>query len=308
MSDEVERKIMFYRLQPLPFADGSVPKVVVADILAEIKKLNFDKTSSGPQSRYCSLEDRLICAWPSTAGNTERVSLGVVRRIDLPSIDNGGTIKPLPIADDEGLLEVTHMQFFPNGIVGAEFNLYGPRATAFAGYVDQKIPRIRQFRLRPLLRHDASRQLAELTEIRMVDIRVHKSEVDNLGAFDESLPAGFRAIANEMEGESFEVIFRPKRGKSFTERMRTTIGSILSADTPIASRFEKLKIGGESSVTGKGVLFNLLHDQFIQTKNIAKMHGKTRAVSESKMYAAIEEAYNSLRQELEQASSVVEIE
>ncbi len=304
MTDTVERKIMFYRIHPRPYADGTIPVIDIGVLLSEIKKLNFDKKSTGPKSRYCAIDDRLLCAWPTVADNKERIQLGTVRRIDLPSIDDGGNVKPLPIADDEGLLEVSHIQFFPHGIVGAEFNFYGPRATAISTYCEEKTPTLPQFRLRPLFRNDAQGRLNELDEIRLVDIRVHKSEVANLGAFGSGLPGGFTRIADEMDGDSFEIVLRSERGKSFSQKMRNAIVSLFSSSKPLNDRFESLKVSGPSCITGNVTELNLLQDQFIQAKHIAKMHGKTRAVSESKMYTAIEESYNSMKTELALASSM----
>ncbi len=89
--------------------------------------------------------------------------------------------------DGDGLSESTHMEFFANNIVGAEFNFYGPRATAFSEYCEEKATGIPRFHLRPLLHRDGITQLNELQDIRLFAIRVHTSRSRLLQAADANM-------------------------------------------------------------------------------------------------------------------------
>ena len=82
-------------------------------------------------------------------------------------------------------------------IVGAEFNFFGPRATAFPLYFETKFPSLPKFRLRPLINDDVLRHLDELGELTMLDIRIQPSEASLLASASQSLPAAMRATADQ---------------------------------------------------------------------------------------------------------------
>ena len=58
-----------------------------------------------------------------------------IRRTGLPQLEQAGTVSDLKIADNAGLVEAVHVVFFPDNIVGADFNFYGPRLSRLGYYL-----------------------------------------------------------------------------------------------------------------------------------------------------------------------------
>jgi hypothetical protein len=111
-----------------------------------------------------------LCGWPDVAGGVRdykvksgefpRMMFGRVRRSGLPRVEKGGRIDPLGIPSDAGLVEITHVVFFPNNIVGADFNFYGPRVPRLGLYLHTLCPgQCPPLTLLPLLKGDIRGEL-----------------------------------------------------------------------------------------------------------------------------------------------------
>ena len=118
------------------------------------------------------------------AGQT-RLRMGLIRRSGLPRVEDAGRVLPLAIASTQGLVEQTHLVFFDKGIVGGEFNFYGPRPSRLADYLEQKVPHFPRISLDILLNRDSTEQLAHLRDVRLIDLRLRKDYVDVLADADE---------------------------------------------------------------------------------------------------------------------------
>ena len=201
----IERKVYFYRL----IAGISVPRPIFDPSLAVqlVDQLNF---SDG--KRYLEIENgNVLCAWPvQTTGNV-KLRLGIVRRSGLPDVEEGGNITPLGILDQQGLVEMVHIVFFPNNIVGAEFNFFGPRISRLPGYFRVKCgDHLPPIKFAMLLRQDAQAQLANVQAIRIAQIRLHRAHYDLVRQADENIFQVFRACEDAAGAENVEVIFARK--------------------------------------------------------------------------------------------------
>ena len=166
----IERRIHFYRSSVGSNPDGSPIPFDPLPALAAINQLSFADVLRG---RYLVDQDGdALCAWPGTARNETTLKFCQVRRTDLPQVEQAGHVSDLPIGVTAGLLETVHVVFFPNNIVGAEFNFYGPRLSRLENYLHFKSNGAVPFAtFYPLVRGDAAQQLNQLQEIRVLDFR-----------------------------------------------------------------------------------------------------------------------------------------
>src|SRR5205823_14209902 len=129
---------------------------------------------SNTGDRYQELDDNeATCVWPESAGGRVALTIGGVRRSGLPWLEDAGNVLPLSIGDRQGLVEQTHMVFFDDGIIGAEFNFYGPRPKRLIGFLREKCPDVPPFQLDMLLNFDAAEQVKNLEDIRLIQLRVN---------------------------------------------------------------------------------------------------------------------------------------
>lgn len=300
----IERKVYFFRLDVLPNEDGSVPSFSIEDALRSIQGLRFERTSTGPRSRYADTHVGLLCAWPSLARDKIRLRFGRVRRDDLPRLENAGSIKPLPIGPTDGIVETTHMQFFDHNIVGVEFNYHGPRASALSTYCETKVPDLPHFRLRPLLNRDALRQLDNMEDMRLVSIRLHPSDAQLLAEANRSLPAAFQAVGQQYNANAIDFVLRAEPRRTLDRSIFEMVRTLFRSSRNPLDDFDVFKLKGRSADRHRVEEFDLLRDKLIATEVVAKMPGRTRAVDENSMFAGIEDAYNSLVDDLHAAAGV----
>jgi hypothetical protein len=285
----LERKIHFYRAdvgvdgggKPLPFEPGPA--------VAAIGKLPF---KDGPDSRYLFGDDgNAVSAWPFANKTLPMLRFCQIRRTGLPQLEQAGTVSDLNIAADAGLLEPVHVVFFPDNIVGADFNFYGPRISRLGYYLSIKSNNlIRPALFYPLLRYDVAEQLDHLTEIRLFDLRVKASYINTIRKADESLGAAFAANAEVLGGdvEELELVLRPTKNTRHSARERL-FGFLktLVRGHELRENVERLRVSGKHDETGKVELIDLLRDQLIVRKHVLRLGERSRAVDASSAFEAI---------------------
>ncbi|MBZ5528119.1 MAG: hypothetical protein LAN71_09500, partial [Acidobacteriia bacterium] len=167
----VERDIRFFRAD-LGSDPGTSGMLDLSKVFARVDKLPYVKDGR----RYSSVDDEnSLSSWVYSASD-QRISLGTIRHSGLPLVESGGVLKGLGLTDDQGLCERTHIQVFPNNIVGVVFNFYGPRVSQLNPYlVATDVRSVPVFKLDPLLREDAAIQLNHVSVIRSLELSIRPS-------------------------------------------------------------------------------------------------------------------------------------
>ena len=308
MRNSVERKIHFYRVdigadgggQPFPF--DPLPALSVIDALP------FDSSASG---RYeVDADGNALCVTQYKADPQANVAVqfGRVRRTGLPQQELGGKITDLNLDPDAGLLEAIHVVFFPDNIVGCEYNHYGPRVSRLGNYMHIKSRKaVQDASFLHLVRKDTIEQLNRLDEIRLFEMSVRPSYIESVSHVDRSLADAFRANAAvvEQQEEIILVIIRPdtERRASALARLLTTVRNLFVQDD-FHSSVNRLQIRGTCSDTNRVETIDLLKNQLISTKSIVRLNDRGRALNPESAFDAIIEAHQELRNEIEDAAGV----
>jgi hypothetical protein len=302
----LERKIHFYRAdigvdgggRPLIFDPGPA--------LAAINALPF---TDGPAGRYL-VDDtgNAVCAWPSVQGGLRSLLYCQIRRTGLPQLEQAGTVSDLNIAADAGLLEPVHVTFFPNNIVGADFNFYGPRLSRLGYYIRVKSSNAVPLAIfNPLLRLDVSAQLDHLTEIRLLDLTVQASYIETVRQADASLGEAFAANARVLDGdvEELEIVLRPSKNARLGALNRLLAPLRTLARGPeLRENARRFQVRGKHDQTGKVELIDLLRDQLIARKQILRVGERSRAVDAGSAFEAIRTAHDELGDDLRRAAGI----
>ena len=128
------------------------------------------------------------------------MQFGKVRRTALPQLERAGSVTDLDLEDDAGLLEAIHVVFFPDNIVGCEYNHYGPRVSRLGGYMSAKSGKIEESVVfRPLVRKDTLEQLNRLNEVRLFEISVYPPFIEFVQRADRDLGNALSANASVFE-------------------------------------------------------------------------------------------------------------
>ena len=302
----LERKIHFYRADIGVDGGGRPLAFDPSPALTAINALPF---ADGPNGRYL-VDDagNAVCAWPRLPGALQSLLYCQIRRTGLPQLEQAGAVSDLNIAADAGLLEPVHIIFFPDNIVGADFNFYGPRLSRLGYYLRVKSSNaVPLASFHPLLRLDVAAQLDHLTEIRLCDLRVKASYVETVRQADASLGEAFAANVRVLDGDvdELELVLRPSKETRLgaLQRLMAPLRRLVHARElrEYASRFQ---VRGKHDETGRVEVIDLQRDQLIVHKQILRLGERSRAVDATSAFEAIRAAHDELGDDLRRAAAV----
>ena len=284
----LERKIYFYRAdigtdeggQPLPFDPSPA--------LDAIDALPFTNDAHG---RYeFDVDGNALSVRRHHSVPNVTLQFGRVRRNGLPQLEQAGNISDLVLDADAGLLEAIHVVFFPDNIVGAEYNHFGPRVSRLGSFLHEKsneaVPRAN---FRPILRGDAAKQLDRLSDLRVLELSVLPSYVDVVRQSHVSLADALAANGRVLENPKvLQVILKPEREAS-TGFLASMIGGLreLVSNGNVQEGADRLQLHGKCQDTDRVETIDLLKDQLISTKAIVRMNPRSRALDPGAAFQAI---------------------
>lgn len=297
----VERKIYFYRADVGVDDGGRRLSFDPAPTLTHVDGLAFDA-----QGRYWETAEHITCCWVDSADPPQKLRLATVRRSALPQVEDHGTVSALQLPATSGLVEAIHVVFFPDNIVGSEFNFYGPRLSRLSGYLAaraQDVTPVVSFE--PLLRGDVADQLRRLEDIRLLQLKITASYADVVEQANRDLGNAFKAAARAGAADDLEIILRPRpysRG-SLAEELLAAVRQLAGRNDlrENSSRFVVRGLNRENEHIDE---IDVLKDKLISVKRIVREDERTRALVARSAYEAIEEAFAELRDDVIQAAGV----
>jgi hypothetical protein len=194
--------------------------------LSAINKLPF----SDDRGRYLvDPEGNALCAWIDGVDRNPRMRFSQIRRVGLPQIDAAGSLSDLNRRASEGLVQALHVVFFANGLVGVEFNFYGPRPSRLGYYLMRTAGLSEMPVFEPLLRSDVIAQLDRLRDIRLFDLKVRASYASMLKQADADLGAAFDAARQIGSPEEVEIVLRARKheASSWLGRLKSASQTLL---------------------------------------------------------------------------------
>ncbi len=305
ITETIQRNIYFYRAETDTDSDGSSTPFDAKAVLTALNKMAFDESDGG---RYADMGNGLVnLVFVDKLKPNPSVKYATVRHRDLPTIEKGGAIKPLGIAADEGICEPIHVVFFENNIVGAEFNFYGPRLTGLASYLRAKMPANlvpRGLRFGMLLKNDPMAALNQLSSLKLMELKIRASHLEELKALEGNNP--FAALADAAEfgkADTIDVVLQAgrKRDSFLSDKVRRFVAKLIKSEKYALA--DTLLVKGLDKDTGHTRTFDLLAEHLISTKQMIVIDDGYRAVKSESAYFEITAAYNENRVKLEHAPS-----
>ena len=301
----LERKIYFYRVDIGTDEGGEPLAFDPSPALDAIDSLPF---TNDADSRYeFDVDGNALSVRRHNAAPNVTLQFGRVRRNGLPMLEQAGNISDLVLDADAGLLEAIHVVFFPNNIVGAEYNHFGPRVSRLGSYLYEKSNKaVARAAFRPVLRGDAAKQLDRLSDLRVLEFSIVPSYLDVVRQSHVSLSDALAANGNVLGNPKvLQVILKPQPEAStgFLANMTGGLKELLSNGN-IHGGSDRLLVHGRCHDSDRVETIDLLKDQLISTKAIVRLNPRSRALDPEAAFEAIREAYLDLHDELEAAASV----
>ena len=226
--------------------------------------------------------------------NDKQICFRIVlcRENALPYIEKDGKLEELGsvIADDQNIAEVTHCVFFTDfGILGAEYNSNGARATSVSEYMVKISGTDSLPNCRAKLNYDAYSKLIQDETFTLFDFSVKtNSEAYNKVLSNKSI---FSAIqATVPESDTMEVILRRKKKKKNNNLGFSLPVSFEDIKNLLLNHREDIKRFNVSQ-NGMKDTVDLLADKFVGKVSMTKTTNRT--IDSEELYLAITKFFNS---------------
>lgn len=304
---QVERKIYFYHAN-IGYADDGVP--LSFDPIPTLQAIT--STISMPGWYEEESDGSAMCLFPDANGFQYPIArFGKVRRQGLPQLERAGQVSDLGITEDAGLLESVHVVFFPNNIVGAEYNHHGPRLGRLGNYLRTRSNgNLDRILMNPIMNSDAAAKLDALDELHLLRFHVLPSAIDIVSTeytpIAEALDSLARALANPL---SLELVLRPTKDaeRDYLREVRPPLQRLLRN---LDFRREAKQVQAEGRRTGIRRLddINLLKDDIVTSRAVSLANPRGKALETSSVVGAIIAAYNDMRAEILNSPTLLPID
>lgn len=299
---DIERKIYFYKACA---KEGKEFNLNICDFLKILQDLSFFDQNIDKQP-YLFDGEHYLCGWVDDLHPPAKLRFGRIRRSDLPQVEEAGKLSDLNLRVNAGLAELTHIVFFPNNILGTDFNFHAPRLSKLSKYLQKKAGLPADVSFNPLINPDIFEQLDSFTSISLLDIKTLPTQASLLYQADKDLGSAFLAAGKFSSGHPIEMKISLKLTdkplKQFISNLKQLIVSLKFQDTPQPS---KLQIKGTHQNENKAEVIDLLHTQIIMKKSIHRIDERTRILDKNSAYREIINAYNELKKLIKNSPAII---
>ena len=242
-SSTIERRVVFYgmreqRTRHAP--DDAFGHLVVQTLQGLDRSRNEHLLDLG--------EDQFIAGYGSTYRDYPVLELGHVRRRDLPRIQRRDDVRDLHLETDEGVMEVSHLMFLPEGAIGAEYNHRGPKVSALSRYLSAKCPHLPRIKTAALVNREAHEQIRRINQVSSVEIEIsrgHLSALREAARLDTNVFDVLDATGELFGGENIRVVVgRPPRSRTRIVAERIPLIRHLASNEDFRNTARKFRIKG----------------------------------------------------------------
>lgn len=301
----VQRTIQFFRAD-VGSDDAGMP--LAFDPRPALDAIHALPCDDGSESRYLLDSDGdAFCVFPGAENDSSTLRFCRIRRGGLPLQERRGVIRDLGIAEDAGLIEPVHVVFFPNNIVGVEYNHFGPRLARLGPYLREKLHAdLPPVRFDPLLRGDVAELVDRLADLRRLEFTITPSYVETVRQASESVADSIDIAARLAGGQNQITIQFGFYGADRRRVLRQTRAGLrrLAVLPDLRDGASRLKLHGKRDDTGRVQTIDLLGDHLISRKSILRLDERSRAIDPGSAVAAIRDAYRDVQRELEAAPAL----
>jgi hypothetical protein len=304
---EVRRKIYFYRAGPgIDEVTGQIKALRPMPIISRLNSL------SEVEKQLERRDGDLTFCRIFNGSRYPRLRLSTVRMAEIPEgfdrRDSSNFI--FEMAEEQGISENSHMVFFPNNILGLEYNYRGPGIGRLEEYLRKKAP-IPESKVsfNPLLNRDFEEQLERLGDVREVRVRVSHRQVEEANSQginpEEDDPYKvLESMKDFEEAGEYEIAW-----KSRSRSQETIPSRFLSVARSYLRRYDTEDRGAMLVIRGhdeEGHMqrINVLNERLVFQETAFKLRPADRGVIADSAFQAIEKAYRDNREMIERAAAL----
>jgi hypothetical protein len=304
---EVRRKIHFYRADPRIVEDtqqiAQFDPTPILNHIGSLGEVEKQLERADGDLTFCRI---------FSGGRYPRLRLSTVRMTEIPAgFDRRDSSDfTIEMAETQGIAEHSHMVFFPDNILGFEYNYRGPGVGRLEEYFEKKAPIPESaVSFNALIDRDFEEKLQRIEDLRELRIRVSHREVEGASAQriipDEDDPFEVLDTMKDFgEAGEYELTWKSRTysRESISKRFISIARSYLRRyDTENESA--KLVVRGHD---GEGHMqeINVLKGHLMYEETAFKLRPADRGVISDSAFQAIEKAYRDNRDAIERAAAL----
>jgi hypothetical protein len=290
-----ERKIYFHKALVDDEPDFVLDRDGIVTAIQDIRGTPQFYVDEGDETFLCAVVDR--------PNPPHRIRLYRVRRRNLPEIEGDGNFGDLPLNEREGLAESIHIILFEDGVIGSEYNHYGPRITTFAQFAADRCGS--DFRLRQFVRSDVIGQILAMAEIRRFRVKVSPAGLAALQAGGVTLNGAADATDLFRDGRYVELVWGAEPGdQRFRDRVKRIFRDLRNSGLDPTAVIESAQVYGRAAPDDALEELDLLRDRLVITREIEKESPRYRTLDTGAAYGAVEDVYGEIRNELDEGGTL----
>ena len=224
-----------------------------------------------------------------------RLRFGRIRRSNLPALVDGPNISNIRVAPGGGIFECSHVVFFPNGILGADFNFYSPRIARLAGYMSAKAAAPQELEFLPIARRDPAEIFESFDIVKAFEMKLATSLLPEIR--QTGLIANMVANARDAGIAIIDVKLSSERGRlneSIPAVVIRNIKSFLSVEN-VREKVIKVAASGYLPNVTKLDTLDLLADEVVASKTFIRESARGKELDKDHAFQTIEAAYREVR-------------
>lgn len=304
---EVRRKIHFYRIDAgINEVTQQINTFESSLVIGRIESL------SDTEKQLERTDGDLTFYRIFKGGRYPRVQLSTVRMTEIPEgfdrRDSSSFV--FDIAEEQGISENSHMVFFPDNILGLEYNYRGPGTGRLEEYLRKKAPVSEsKVTFTPLMDKDFEEKLQQLSDVRELRMRVSHREVveaksHRIDPEEDDPYEVMESMKNFGEAGEYELVWKSRTHsrQNIAQRFFAVARNYLQRyDTEDKSSMLVLRGHDEE---GHMQRINVLNERLVYNETTFKLRATDRGVIPDSAFQAIEKAYRDNKDEIEHAAAV----
>jgi hypothetical protein len=284
---EVERRIYFYQVV---MNDGAEWRR--AEVLRDLAALQGEDEvmALGNDNYAWTLVDRI-----PRGRESGRVRLFRDRRSNLPGFAHRGSVSDLPIPEEAGLVEPTHIVIGGDGLIAAEYNHFAPRiATQFSQLLRSRLGL--DLRIETYVQGSIIEQLERLDYITLFETSLAPAPglteaLVEAGPFGDAAATLARA---DVERRVHLKLTSPKHQDGFTANAKRFARRMLPGAQE-GHGAKVLRVEGFDPVPGDMEVVDLLKQKLLRRVDFERPNARSKALDTSAAYGHIEQAMAEVR-------------
>lgn len=291
----LKRKIQFYRARDASGNPATINFGCVFDQFGKYQNAVVPKVQS-----YGSDSVMLMKRITGHDNGTVRFVLKKIRMDNIPGIANlSGEERSIDVEEDEGVTESTHAVAFPDGIIAVESNWYGPHPATIVPYLahDAWDSEIRDClngatTLGVLLQEGSVGRVVARDLIKSITVVVNSSDIPSFDARNSDLGEVLRSLAEIGKPHVVEFALKAERG-GFLKDAGAWIKGLFGKgmDLPFRKASVVAKLPNDEGIH----TVDLLKDRVTVEKSVKTKSGRSKEISQTDIFRAIDEGYNEIK-------------